>query len=127
MASNKIKQDTMELHDYPRKPEIEYKDSFTGTYHYTIISEEYYSSPPILVKTQKKNNSYRIPNNYKVISCFTIKYNNNSLQIIESWQSATHMIYKPNRTSMLPGTVVFGLQLKCIEQARYFCHQFNIL
>ncbi|CAG8856771.1 37444_t:CDS:2, partial [Gigaspora margarita] len=100
------------------KPEIEYIDPFTGTYHYTIISEGYYPSPPVLVRTQRKNdNSYRIPDSYKVIvswakknktrniictinyihhndkmqlkPCFKIEYNNGH-QTIESRKSATY-------------------------------------
>ncbi|CAG8831774.1 33735_t:CDS:2 [Gigaspora margarita] len=91
MANDKIKHETIELHDYPRKPEIEYIDPSTGTYHYTIISEGYYPSPPVLVRTQRKNdNSYRIPDSYKT--------------------------YNPNGKSTLPGTIVFGLQLKLTLQ-----------
>ncbi|CAG8692870.1 22556_t:CDS:2 [Dentiscutata erythropus] len=163
MANDKIKHDTIELHDYPRKPEIEYKDPSTGTYHYTIISEGYYPSPPVLVRTQrKKNSSYRIPDNYKVVvswakksktlnitctinyihqcindkmqlkPCFKIEFNNGH-QTIESWRSATHaanlfaQTYNPNGKSTLSGTIVFGLQLKCVEQARDSHRQSNTL
>ncbi|CAG8490469.1 9396_t:CDS:2 [Dentiscutata erythropus] len=95
MASDKVESNSKELHDYPRKPEIKYKDSSASTYHYTIISERYYLSLPILVRTQKKNNnSYKIPDNYKVLT------------------------YNSKGTSTLSGTIVFGLQLKCVEQAR---------
>ncbi|CAG8442700.1 5380_t:CDS:2 [Dentiscutata heterogama] len=67
MAANNIKCDPLELHKYPTKPDIEYKSSSMGTYHYIILSVGYYPSSSILVKSQKKNaNCYRIPDNYKV-------------------------------------------------------------
>ncbi|CAG8521409.1 15717_t:CDS:2 [Cetraspora pellucida] len=135
----------MELHDYPRKPEIEYKDPSTGTYHYTIISEGYYPSPPVLVRTQRKK-KYKTRNitctiNYihqciddkmQLKPCFKIEYNNGH-QTIESWRSATHaanlfvQMYNPNGKSTLSGTIVFGLQLKCVEQARDSHRQSNAL
>ncbi|CAG8740750.1 24469_t:CDS:2 [Gigaspora margarita] len=65
MATNENEHDLIELHDYPRKPEIEYRDPYISTHHYTIISEEYYPPPSIL-------------------------YDANGLQTIESWQSPMH-------------------------------------
>ena len=63
---NSTDTNSMEFHDYPKKPQIEYKDT-SNTYHYTILSEGHYPPSSILAKTQrKKNNCYRIPDNYKV-------------------------------------------------------------
>lgn len=71
MTTNNIKCDPLELHEYPAKPDIEYKNSNTGTYHYKILSEGYYPPSPILVKSQKNNNKcHRIPDEYKVKVCW---------------------------------------------------------
>ncbi|CAG8746899.1 2381_t:CDS:2, partial [Cetraspora pellucida] len=153
------------LHEYPIKPEIEYKNLTTGTYHYIILSEGHYPPSPILAKSQKKNNNcYRIPDKYKAkVSwgkkskwreiicsidyknqdndkednptnkkpCFKIEFNN-GLQVVESWKSATDaaniysQIYNPKGTSILSGTIVFGLQLKCVEHNRDLYHQARV-
>ncbi|CAG8724981.1 9375_t:CDS:2 [Cetraspora pellucida] len=95
--------DSEELYDYPKKTEIEYRNQSSDTYHYTIISEGHYLAQSILAKTQKKkNNCYRIPNDYKVVT------------------------YNSEGTSILLGTIVFGLQLKCVEQVRDSHHRSNV-
>ncbi|CAG8783645.1 22047_t:CDS:2, partial [Cetraspora pellucida] len=147
--SDKEKHNSIELHDYPKKPEIIYRDQSTSTYHYTIISEGYYLSPSILIKTQKKKKiaiefliitklrlvgkNKDINNKRQLKLCFKIKYNMDGLQTIKSWQSATYIAnlfaqtYNNNRTSTLSGTIIFRLQLKCVEQARDSHYQSNVL
>ncbi|CAG8749090.1 9217_t:CDS:1, partial [Cetraspora pellucida] len=34
--------------------------------------------------------------------------------------------YNSERTSILSGTIVFGLQLRCVEQVRDSCHRSNV-
>ncbi|RIB28987.1 hypothetical protein C2G38_2308496 [Gigaspora rosea] len=160
MANGKVKYNSIEIHNYPKKYEIEYNDPSTGTYYYTIISEGFYPPPSILVRTQKKKHSYRIPDDYKVMvswtkknktrnitcsinymhndkmqlnPCFKIEYDKGGFQTIESWQSVTHaanlfaQTYNSKGTSTLSGTIVFGLQLKCVEQTRDYRRRSNVL
>ncbi|CAG8645905.1 13579_t:CDS:2 [Dentiscutata erythropus] len=89
-----------ELHDYSKKAKIEYRNRSSGTYYYMIISESHYPALSILAKTQKKNNCYRISDDYKVVV---------------SWG-----------TSILSETIVFRLQLRCVEQVRDFCYRSNV-
>ncbi|CAG8589405.1 15865_t:CDS:2 [Gigaspora rosea] len=109
--NNEAKNDLIELHNYTRKPEIKYKDPSTGTYYYTIISEEYY---PFLPKLKKK-------------------YNMDGLRQLSLEKSVTHVanlfaqIYNSKRTLTLSGPIIFRLQLKCVKQIRNSRHRSNIL
>ncbi|CAG8801040.1 25282_t:CDS:2, partial [Gigaspora rosea] len=99
----------------------------------------FYPPPSILVRTQKKKHSYRIPDDYKVMvswakknktrnitcsinymhndkmqlkPCFKIKYDKDGFQTIESWQSVTHAA---------------NLFVQCVEQTRDYRRRSNVL
>ncbi|CAB4407661.1 unnamed protein product [Rhizophagus irregularis] len=59
-----IKKNFVEIHNYPEKPIIEYSE--TGrSYTYNIIEEGNY--PPVAyLKYTKRQNGFRIPDNYEV-------------------------------------------------------------
>ncbi|EXX71393.1 hypothetical protein RirG_078850 [Rhizophagus irregularis DAOM 197198w] len=139
-----IKKNFVEIHNYPEKPIIEYSE--TGrSYTYNIIEEGNY--PPVAyLKYTKRQNGFRIPDNYEVetswgkpkkrhlVRCiikyvdnnpiYWVCYGNNYQHQIKSEKScsdAASLYAKaldPETKTRHSGPYVFGLQLEILQQAR---------
>ncbi|CAG8666571.1 11873_t:CDS:2, partial [Cetraspora pellucida] len=128
------------LHEYPIKPEIEYKNPTTGTYHYIILSEGHYPPSPILAKSQKKNNNcYRIPDKYKakvswgkkskrreIICSIDYKNQDNDKEDNPTNKKPCFKIEFNNGLQVVESWKIFGLQLKCVEHNRDLYHQARV-
>ena len=109
-----------EIHSYPDKPQITYKEG-GRTFHYAIIKEGFYPNKTIL-KFSRKPNSFPLPDNYEVITIWgrgkntnvvkcSIKYENskpyfrvyhgvNFVQVLESTQSCTTVATQLQKASI---------------------------
>ena len=109
-----------EIHLYPNKPQITYKDG-GRTFHYTIIKEGFYPNKTLL-KFSRKPNSFPLPDNYEVmttwgrgknanvVKCsinyenskpvFRVYYGVNFVQVLESTQSCTSVATQVQKASL---------------------------
>ncbi|PKY27400.1 hypothetical protein RhiirB3_529185 [Rhizophagus irregularis] len=139
-----IKKNFVEIHNYPKKPIIEYSE--TGrNYTYNIIEEGNYL-PVAYLKYTKRQNGFQIPDNYEVemswikpkkrhlVRCiikyvdnnpiYWVCYGNNYQHQIKSEKScsdAASLYAKaldPETKTRHSGPYVFGLQLEILQQAR---------
>ena len=72
-----------EIHSYPDKPQITYKEG-GRTFHYAIIKEGFYPNKTIL-KFLRKPNSFPLPDNYEVITTFHYQMESQSNTSLGNW------------------------------------------
>jgi len=59
-------QPPIEIHSYPDKRQITYKEN-GRTFHYTVIKEGFYPNKTLL-KFTKKPNSFPLPDDYEIMT-----------------------------------------------------------
>ena len=109
-----------EIHSYPNKSQITYKDE-RRTFHYTIMKEGFYPNK-IFLKFSRKPNSFPLPDNYEVITTwgrgknanvvkcsinyenfkpvFWVYYGVDFVQVLESTQSCTSVATQVQKASL---------------------------